>query len=74
MLAFELLNPGGMLFTFSCSGLMTGELLQKIVADAALDAGCDAQIIRRFGQSADHPVALNFPEGHYLKGLLIPKI
>lgn len=74
MLAFELLNPGGMLFTFSCSGLMTGELFQKIVADAALDAGCDAQIIRRFGQSADHPVALNFPEGHYLKGLLIRKI
>ncbi len=71
LLAFKLLRPGGMLFTFSCSGLMTPELFQKIVADAALDAKCDAQIIRFLGQAADHPTALNFPEGHYLKGLAV---
>ena len=70
LLAFKLLRPGGLLFTFSCSGLMTAPLFQKIVADAALDAGCTAQIISVLHQSSDHPVALNFPEGSYLKGLL----
>jgi 23S rRNA (cytosine1962-C5)-methyltransferase len=70
LLAIKLLRAGGHLFTFSCSGLMEPELFQKIVADAALDAGRDAQIIRRLNQAADHPTALNFPEGHYLKGLL----
>jgi 23S rRNA (cytosine1962-C5)-methyltransferase len=69
-LAFRILRPGGVLFTFSCSGLMPFDLFQKIVADAALDAGRDAQIIQRLTQSADHPVALNFPEGAYLKGLV----
>ncbi|PID58257.1 23S rRNA (cytosine(1962)-C(5))-methyltransferase RlmI [candidate division KSB3 bacterium] len=69
-LAFRLLRPGGLLFTFSCSGLMTADLFQKIVADAALDAGCDAQIVRRLSQAADHPVALSVPEGDYLKGLV----
>ena len=49
---------------------MEPELFQKIVADAALDAGRDTQIIKRLSQAADHPTALNFPEGHYLKGLL----
>ncbi len=70
LLAIKLLRAGGYLFTFSCSGLMEPELFQKIVADAALDAGRDAQIVRRLNQAADHPTALNFPEGHYLKGLL----
>lgn len=70
LLAFKLLRPGGVLFTFSCSGLMSPELFQKIVADAALDAECEAQIIRRLGQASDHPLSLNFPEGHYLKGLV----
>ncbi len=70
LLAIKLLHSGGYLFTFSCSGLMEPELFQKIVADAALDAGRDAQIVRRLNQAADHPTALNFPEGHYLKGLL----
>lgn len=70
LLAMKLLRPGGVLFTFSCSGLMAPDLFQKIVADAALDANRDAQILRRLSQSADHPVALNFPEGHYLKGLV----
>jgi 23S rRNA (cytosine1962-C5)-methyltransferase len=70
LLAFRLLNPGGKLFTFSCSGLMDGALFQKITADAALDAGRSAQILGRLGQAEDHPVALNFPEGAYLKGLV----
>jgi len=69
LLAFKLLRPGGLLVTFSCSGGVSAELFQKIVAGAALDAGVDAQIIRRLGASADHPIALNFPEGEYLKGL-----
>lgn len=70
LLAFKLLRPGGILFTFSCSGLMHRDLFQKIVADAALDAGQDAQIIQWLAQASDHPTALNFPEGSYLKGLV----
>ena len=70
MLAFELLEPGGILFTFSCSGLVSAELFQKIVADAALDAGREAQIVRRLSQASDHPTLLSFPEGGYLKGLV----
>ena len=68
--AFKLLKPGGLLLTFSCSGGLSRELFQKIVADAALDAGVDAQILRWLGAASDHPVALGFPEGEYLKGLL----
>lgn len=71
LLAFKLLRPGGILFTFSCSGGLSEELFQKIVADAALDAGVRGQIIHRLCQSADHPVALNFPESRYLKGFVI---
>lgn len=67
--AFHLLRPGGMLFTFSCSGHMDEALFQKIVADAALDAGREAGIVHRMTQAPDHPVALSFPEGGYLKGL-----
>jgi len=70
LLAFKLLRPGGLLFTFSCSGLMEMPLFQKIVADSALDAGRNGQILAVLNQSPDHPVALNFPEGAYLKGLL----
>ncbi len=70
LLAAKLLKPGGMLITFSCSGLMPPELFQKIVADAARDAGRSGQIIRRLYQAADHPTALEFPEGTYLKGLV----
>jgi 23S rRNA (cytosine1962-C5)-methyltransferase len=70
LLAFKLLRPGGLLFTFSCSGLMEMPLFQKIVADSALDAGRNAQILAVLNQSPDHPIALNFPEGAYLKGLL----
>lgn len=70
LLAFKLLRPGGILVTFSCSGGIDMPLFQKIVADAALDAGVDAQIVQKLGQGADHPTALNFPEGEYLKGLV----
>ncbi len=70
LLAFKLLNPGGILATFSCSGGLERALFQKIVADAALDAGVEAQIIEQLSQAPDHPVALNFPEGEYLKGLV----
>lgn len=69
-LAFQLLDPGGFLFTFSCSGHVSPDLFQKIVADAALDAEREVQIIRYLNQSADHPISLNFPEGRYLKGIV----
>ncbi|MDY0970161.1 23S rRNA (cytosine(1962)-C(5))-methyltransferase RlmI [Siccibacter turicensis] len=68
MLAIQLLNPGGVLMTFSCSGLMTTDLFQKIIADAAVDAGRDVQFIEQFRQAADHPVIAPYPEGLYLKG------
>ena len=71
--ALKLLAPGGLLATFSCSGAVSAELFQSIVAGAALDAGADAKIIERFTAAADHPVALEFPEGEYLKGLLLLK-
>ncbi|MDD5250418.1 MAG: class I SAM-dependent methyltransferase [Rhodocyclaceae bacterium] len=69
--AFRLLAPGGMLMTYSCSGGVSLDVFQRIVAGAALDAGCDARIVRRLQGAADHPVALAFPEGEYLKGLLV---
>jgi 23S rRNA (cytosine1962-C5)-methyltransferase len=69
-LAFRLLAPGGVLVTFSCSGLLPVDLHQKIVADAALDAGRDARIVGRLHQAGDHPVLLSFPEAQYLKGLV----
>jgi 23S rRNA (cytosine1962-C5)-methyltransferase len=71
LLALKLLRPGGLLATFSCSGGIDPILFQKIVASAVQDATVDAQIIDYFQQAADHPVALNFPEGLYLKGLLV---
>jgi 23S rRNA (cytosine1962-C5)-methyltransferase len=71
--ALKLLAPGGLLATFSCSGGVSAELFQSIVAGAALDAGADAKIVERFTAAADHPVALEFPEGEYLKGLLVLK-
>lgn len=70
MQALRLLNPGGLLFTFSCSGAISADLFQKIVFGAALDVKRDVQIIGRMTQSSDHPVALTFPEGEYLKGLI----
>jgi 23S rRNA (cytosine1962-C5)-methyltransferase len=71
VLGCRLLRPGGLLMTYSCSGGIGLELFQKIVAGAAHDAGREARIVRRLAGAADHPVALNFPEGEYLKGLLV---
>jgi 23S rRNA (cytosine1962-C5)-methyltransferase len=70
LLAFKLLRPGGILVTFSCSGYIQPDLFQKIVSDAALDAGKNATIADFLTQGPDHPVSLNFPEGLYLKGLI----
>lgn len=69
-LALRLLRPNGVLATFSCSGLVSADLFQKIVFGAAVDAGRDVQIMQTLGQAADHPVLLSFPESAYLKGLL----
>jgi len=69
-LALRLLRPGGLLATFSCSGLVSADLFQKVVFGAAVDAGRDVQIVQPLGQAADHPVLLSFPESAYLKGLL----
>jgi 23S rRNA (cytosine1962-C5)-methyltransferase len=73
LLALKLLAPGGLLATFSCSGGIDASLFQKIVAGAALDASADAAIVARLTAGADHPIALDFPEGEYLKGLLVRK-
>ncbi len=70
LLAFKLLNAGGTLMTYSCSGGVSADLFQKIVAGAALDAGVDARIESWLHASDDHPVMLSFPEGEYLKGLV----
>ncbi|MFA5817581.1 MAG: class I SAM-dependent methyltransferase [Bacteroidales bacterium] len=71
MIAMQLLKPGGFLFTFSCSGHMEDLLFQKIVADAAIDAGREMKILRWLSQAPDHPVITSFPEGKYLKGLMV---
>jgi 23S rRNA (cytosine1962-C5)-methyltransferase len=71
LLGFKLLRPGGLLATYSCSGGISEDLFQKIIAGAALDAGVDAQIVHHLHASADHPVLLSFPEGAYLKGLVL---
>jgi 23S rRNA (cytosine1962-C5)-methyltransferase len=70
LLAFRLLRPGGTLFTCSCSGSVSADLFQKIVFGAAVDAAREAQIVGYLAQGADHPVALTFPQGAYLKGLI----
>jgi 23S rRNA (cytosine1962-C5)-methyltransferase len=67
--AMKLLAPGGHLLTFSCSGAVSPDLFQKIVAGAAADARADMQILRHLGAALDHPVSIHFPEGEYLKGL-----
>lgn len=70
-LALQLLAPGGLLFTFSCSGGISADLFHKIVAGAAIDAGVDGDILQTMGAAPDHPATLYFPEGEYLKGLVI---
>lgn len=69
--AAQLLNPGGLLFTYSCSGLISEDLFQKVVAGALLDSKRDGRIVRKYTQAPDHPTNLAFPEGFYLKGLLV---
>jgi 23S rRNA (cytosine1962-C5)-methyltransferase len=71
MLAMQLLSADGILATFSCSGHVDAALLQKILAGAAVDAGRRAQILERLTQSADHPIALDFPEADYLTGVIL---
>ena len=72
-LAFKLLEPGGVLFTYSCSGGISADLFHKIVASAGLDAGIDGFIAQRLGGAPDHPMTICFPEGEYLKGLVIAR-
>jgi 23S rRNA (cytosine1962-C5)-methyltransferase len=73
LLGLQLLREGGLLFTYSCSGAISADLFQKIVAGAANDAKVDARILRRLSAGADHPMTTSFPEGEYLKGLLLQK-
>ncbi len=70
-LALKLLEPGGVLFTYSCSGGISADLFHKIVASAGTDAGVDGYIHERMGGAPDHPMTINFPEGEYLKGLVV---
>ena len=69
--AFKLVKAGGFLMTFSCSGAISRDLFRKIVFGALADSGRQAQVIGQLSASADHPIALTFPEGEYLKGLLL---
>ena len=72
-LALGILEPGGVLFTYSCSGGISADLFHKIVASAGIDAGVDAFISDKLGGAPDHPMTVNFPEGEYLKGLVLVK-
>ena len=74
LLAFKLLNSGGRLMTFSCSGGISLDLFRKIVAGSAIDAGVDAVLEDILMAGADHPIRLSFPEGEYLKGLVFLKL
>jgi 23S rRNA (cytosine1962-C5)-methyltransferase len=73
LLGLQLLREGGLLFTYSCSGAISADLFQKIVAGAANDAKVDARILRRLSAGGDHPMTTSFPEGEYLKGLMLYK-
>ena len=72
--ALALLRPGGYLLSFSCSGAISLDLFQKIVAAAVTDAGVDAQLLRRLAAGVDHPMSMAHPEGEYLKGLLLQRV
>ncbi|MBA3534773.1 MAG: class I SAM-dependent rRNA methyltransferase, partial [Ardenticatenales bacterium] len=72
--ALQLLNPGGLLFTYSCSGLVSTDLFQKVLFGASVDAGVEAQILQPLAQASDHPIRLAFPEGAYLKGFLLRRL
>jgi len=70
----RLLNPGGYLLTFSCSGAINVELFQKIVAGAVIDSGMPMQLLQRLAAGHDHPMLMTHPEGEYLKGLLLQRV
>lgn len=70
LVAMQILKPGGILATFSCSGLVSPDLFQKIVFGASIDAGRDVQVVEKLSQASDHPILLSFPEAEYLKGLI----
>ena len=72
--AMRLLAPGGLLFTFSCSGAIDVGLFQKIVAGAVFDAGVELQMLRRLQAGIDHPMLMTHPEGEYLKGLMLVRV
>ena len=72
-LALSILAPGGVLFTYSCSGGVSADLFHKIVASAGMDAGVDGFISERLQGAPDHPMTVLFPEGEYLKGLVVVK-
>jgi 23S rRNA (cytosine1962-C5)-methyltransferase len=74
LLGLQLLRENGLLFTYSCSGAISADLFQKIIAGAATDAKVDARIQRRLSAGIDHPMTTNFPEGEYLKGLMLERI
>lgn len=74
LLGLQLLRENGLLFTYSCSGAISADLFQKIIAGAATDAKVDARILRRLSAGIDHPMTTYFPEGEYLKGLLLQKM
>jgi 23S rRNA (cytosine1962-C5)-methyltransferase len=71
LLAMKLLRPNGIIATFSCSGAVSEELFETVCREAAFDARREFQIVARTGQAADHPAGLFFPEGRYLKGLVL---
>lgn len=70
-LAFGALGPGGLLYTFSCTGLFSAEEFEGQVREAAARAGREASVVRVTGQPPDHPVDLFCPETRYLSGLLV---
>jgi 23S rRNA (cytosine1962-C5)-methyltransferase len=70
LLAMQIIAPGGVLFTFSCSGLVSPDLFQKVLFGASVDAARDVQIIEKLSQAPDHPILFAFPESEYLKGFV----
>jgi len=70
LLAMQIIAPGGILFTFSCSGLVSPDLFQKVLFGASVDAARDVQIVEKLSQASDHPILLTFPESEYLKGVV----
>ncbi|MBC7532703.1 MAG: class I SAM-dependent rRNA methyltransferase [Oligoflexus sp.] len=74
LIALQLLSENGILVTFSCSGLLSRDLFQKVLFGAGVDAQCEIQVLEHLSQSDDHPVLLTFPESLYLKGFICRKI